>query len=176
MKHLPNLLTFFRIAILPVLILLLMMNEDWAVWGALALYIIASLSDFLDGYLARKFQAESDLGKFLDPIADKIFVASLFLMFAALGQLNGFWVIPPIIILMREFLISGLREFLGPKDVQLPVTKLAKWKTAIQMVAIGLLFLPQTLLLGQWGLVIAALLTIITGWEYLKVGMRHIKS
>ena len=176
MKHIPNALTFFRIAILPVLIGLLMLDEEWSVLCALGLYIIASISDFLDGYLARKYKIESDLGTFLDPIADKIFVASLFLIFAAMGQLGGLWIIAPLIILMREFLVSGLREFLGPKNIKLPVTKLAKWKTTVQMVAIGLLFLPQTLPLGQWGIMLAAILTVITGWGYVKMGLKHIQA
>jgi len=123
------------------------------------------------------------LGKFLDPISDKIFVASLLIVLAGFDRLEGLWIIPAIIILMRELLVSGLREFLGPKNIQLPVSKLAKWKTTVQMFALGFLvvgdhgdiLLPNTLTYGQWGILIAAMLTVITGWSYLTAGLKHIK-
>lgn len=183
MKNLPNILTVSRILILPVIIWLLFINESWAAWSALGLYIAASLTDFLDGYLARKMKTESAFGKFLDPISDKIFVACLLVTLVAIDHLQGLWIIPAIIILVREFLVSGLREFLGPKNIQLPVSKLAKWKTTLQMIALGVLiignhtsFLPDALLYGQWLLAFAALLTVITGWQYLKAGLKHIPS
>lgn len=182
MKHLPNILTFFRIGILPVLIGLFFIEGWLAAWGALALYTLACITDFLDGYIARSMNVESALGTFLDPISDKIFVASLLIVLAGFDRLEGLWLIPAIVILMREFLVSGLREFLGPQNIQLPVSKLAKWKTTVQMVALGFLvvgdygdiLLPHTLLYGQWGLAIAALLTVITGWSYVKAGIKHI--
>ena len=184
MHNLPNLLTFFRIAILPVIIGLFFISEAWAAWSALGLYTVASITDFLDGYLARKMKTESALGQFLDPISDKIFIASILVVLIGFDRLEGVWIIPAIVILMREFLISGLREFLAPQNVQLPVSKLAKWKTTVQMIALGFLvvgnygdvILPHTLTYGQWGISVAAVLTIITGWSYLKAGLKHILS
>lgn len=184
MHNLPNILTFFRIAILPVIIGLFFVAGAWAAWTALGLYTIASITDFLDGYLARSMKTESTLGQFLDPISDKIFIASLLVTLVGFDRLQGIWIIPAIIILVREFLIAGLREFLGPQNIQLPVSRLAKWKTTVQMVALGFLVvgdygdvvLPNTLTYGQWGLTIAAILTVITGWAYLKAGLKHILS
>lgn len=183
MHNLPNILTFFRIAILPVIIALFFFPEAWAAWTALGLYTLACITDFLDGYLARKMKTESALGKFLDPISDKIFVASLLIVLAGFDRLEGLWVIPAIVILMRELLVSGLREFLGPQNIQLPVSKLAKWKTTVQMFALGFLvvghhgdiILPNTILYGHGLITIAALLTVITGWSYLTTGLKHIK-
>ena len=182
MKHLPNILTALRILILPVIIGLFFIPEAWAAWTALALYIVASVTDFLDGHLARKMDIVSPLGTFLDPIADKIFIGALLIVLVGFDRIDGLWQIAAIIILSRELLVSGLREFLGPLNVQLPVSKLAKWKTTLQMVALGFLVigdygnnvLPNTLEIGQWGLAIAAALTVITGWSYLKAGLKHI--
>lgn len=184
MRNLPNLLTFFRILILPVIIWLMFVDESWAGWTALGLYTVACITDFLDGYIARSMAFESALGKFLDPISDKIFVASLLIVLVGFDRLDGLWMIPAIIILIREFLVAGLREFLGPQNIQLPVSKLAKWKTTVQMVAMGFLVigdygdpvLPNTLTYGQWGITAAAILTVITGWSYLSTGLKHIQS
>ncbi len=182
MQNLPNILTFFRIAILPVIIGLIFIPDSWAAWTALTLYIVASITDYLDGYLARKWNVISSVGTFLDPIADKIFIVAILITLAGFDRLEGLWLIPAIIILVREILISGLREFLGPKNIQLPVSKLAKWKTTVQMIALGFLvignygdsILPNTLLYGQWLLTIAAILTVLTGWRYLTEGLKHI--
>lgn len=175
MKNLPNLLTLGRIFLLPVIIGLLFVDQ---IIIALGLYIIASFTDFFDGYLARKLNLVSDFGTFLDPIADKIFIAALLIAFVAFDRLEGLWIIPPIIILIREFMVSGLREYLGPKNVKLPVSTLSKWKTTLQMIALGFLFFNDGVLLqiGQWGLAIAALITVITGWSYLKAGLNHMNS
>lgn len=171
---LPNLLTLSRIVLLPVIALCLYGGMPWA---ALALYIVCALTDFADGWLARKMKAISAFGTFLDPISDKIFVAVLLLVLVDINILSGLWVVPAAVILAREILVSGMREFLGPKNVQLPVTKLAKWKTAVQMLALGFLIaapaLPQALLAGQLLLVLAAVLTAITGWSYLREGFKH---
>jgi len=182
LQNLPNILTLSRIALLPVLIGLLFVPENWAVWTALWIYTFCAITDFFDGYLARKYGSTSKFGTFLDPISDKIMVACLLLMLAGIGRLPDLWMIPALIIFIREFLISGLREFLGPQNIQVPVSKLAKWKTTVQMVALGFLIVgdigdpivPHTLLVGQIGLTIAAVITIITGWNYLKVGFKHI--
>lgn len=183
MRDLPNILTFSRMAMLPVIIGLFFIHEAWAAWTALGLYTLACITDFLDGYLARTMKTESALGKFLDPISDKIFIGSLLLTLAAFGRLHDLWIVPAIIILMREFLISGLREFLGPQNVRIPTSRLAKWKTTVQMVTLGFLvvgdygdvILPHTLEIGQWGLAAAAALTVFTGWEYLRTGIKHIR-
>ena len=182
MKHLPNIMTFGRIAILPLIIALFYIPSAWAAWLALGLYTLACITDFLDGYLARKWNVISAIGTFLDPIADKIFIVSLLIALAAFDRLEGIWLIPAIVILVREILISGLREFLGPKNIQLPVSKLAKWKTTVQMIALGFLvvgnhgdaLLPYTLLIGQILLLAAAVLTVMTGWRYLIEGLKHV--
>jgi len=180
MLNLPNILTLSRIATLPILIGLLFVPEIWAAWTALALYVLSALTDFLDGWIARKQNIVSEFGTFLDPISDKIFVVSLLFVLVGIGRLPEFWIIAPIIIVIRELLVSGLREFLGPKNVKLPVSKLAKWKTTFQMLALGFLiigpFAPYALITGQWLLALAAALTLITGWGYLKTGMTHIQS
>jgi len=182
MQNLPNILTFGRIAILPVIIGLFFVSGAWAAWIAVSCYTLACITDFLDGYLARKWKVVSPVGTFLDPIADKIFIVSLLVVLAAFERLEGIWLIPAIVILVREILISGLREFLGPKNIQLPVSKLAKWKTTVQMIALGFLvvgdygdvIVPHTLLIGQILLTGAAILTVMTGWRYLIEGLKHV--
>lgn len=130
--------------------------------------------------MARKFNQISAFGTFLDPIADKIFVGALLILLVAFDRLEELWLLPVIAIFFREFLISGLREFLGPHDVQMPVTKLAKWKTTFQMLSLGFLILgpvlPHVLMIGQYALLLAALLTVITGWGYMKAGMDVIRK
>ena len=164
-------------ALLPVLIWLLYIDESWAVWGALGLYALSAITDFFDGYLARNMNIVSPFGTFLDPIADKVFVAVILIALVDIGRLGELWVIPVIIIFTREFLVSGMREFLGPKNVKMPVTQLAKWKTTFQMIALGvLIYGGELLLIGQGLLALAALLTVITGWGYLKTGLKHIND
>jgi cardiolipin synthase len=182
LQNLPNILTVSRILLLPVLIGLLLVPHDWAVWTAVWIYAFCAITDFFDGYLARRFETTSKFGTFLDPISDKIMVGCLLLVLAGIGRLPELWMVPALIIMTREFLISGLREFLGPQNISVPVSKLAKWKTTVQMVALGFLvagnlgnsIVPHTLLIGQVGLTIAAVITVITGWSYLKVGFKYI--
>lgn len=196
LRHIPNALTISRIVLLPVLIGLFYVRGADAAWAALWIYTFCAITDFFDGYLARKFGSTSGFGTFLDPISDKILVVSLLMALAAFDRLEGFWVIPAIVILAREFLISGLREYLGPQNVKVPVSKLAKWKTGFQMTALGFLIIggygdktmqavfglliPKedvvgALLTGQILLTLAAIVTLITGWNYLKAGIAHIK-
>ncbi len=183
-KSIPNLMTIARIAIIPVIALLLYVPMAWAAWTALVLYILAAVTDFLDGFIARKMGSVSEFGRFLDPIADKVLVGCLLVVLAAVDRLDGIWIVPAVIIMMREFLVAGLREYLGPKNIVVSVTKMAKWKTTVQMVALGFLIvgdfgnviLPFTLLIGQIGLAVAAYMTAMTGWEYLKTGLPHMKD
>ena len=179
----PNILTMGRMALLPFMIACFYLEADASpevVWVCFGLYVLAALTDFFDGWAARKFNKISAFGTFLDPISDKIFVGTLLILLTAFGRLEGLWLLPVLIIFFREFLISGLREFLGPHDVKMPVTQLAKWKTTFQMLSLGFLILgpavPYVLSIGQWLLLLAALLTLITGWGYMKAGMDVIKK
>lgn len=195
MWTLPNLLTLSRILALPLLAFLLW----WPGWElgfllAFALYCAMGITDYFDGMLARSSGAVSKLGIFLDPIADKIMVATVILVLAAQNILRGPYVgdmhvIAGLIILIREIAVSGLREFLGGLQVSIPVSKLAKWKTTFQLVALGALILGQGLpdwniaagdvahnvphTVGLVTLWAAAILTLITGWDYLRVGLKH---
>lgn len=181
--NLPNALTLSRIVAIPVVCLLLLPDTPWGAWLALGVYIAACVTDFLDGYLARSWQQQSSFGRMLDPIADKLLVASLLLMLVGIDRLSGVHILPAAVILCREITVSGLREYLAELQVGMPVTRLAKWKTAIQMVAIGFLVLgdagpefgPLTpTFIGVYGLWAAAVLTLITGFDYLRAGVRHV--
>jgi cardiolipin synthase len=195
MLTLPNLLTLSRILAVPLLGFLLWW-PDWQLGYALAfaLYCLMGVTDYFDGYLARSSGAVSKLGVFLDPIADKIMVAAVILVLTAQGILRGPYVgdahvIAGLIILVREIAVSGLREFLGGLQVSIPVSKLAKWKTTFQLVALGALILGRALpgwnvslgeieanvphTVGLATLWAAAILTLVTGWDYLRVGIKH---
>ncbi|MEE8633851.1 MAG: CDP-diacylglycerol--glycerol-3-phosphate 3-phosphatidyltransferase [Methyloceanibacter sp.] len=181
---LPNLLTYGRILAIPALVGCFFVEADWGRWVAMWIFIAAGVSDFLDGYLARAWQQQSAIGRMLDPIADKLIVAASLMMLAADGTIAGWSLLAGIIILCREILVSGLREFLATLSVSVPVTKLAKWKTLVQMVAIGFLLAgsagdkigPYTTLFGLSLLWIAALLTLYTGYDYLKATAHHVMS
>ncbi len=180
LTSLPNLLTLCRIGIIPVLLLFVYLNEPWARWLALFLFISAGLTDYLDGYLARNRGQVSAIGRFLDPIADKLLVAAVILLLVAVDAITGLVLLPALVILCREILVSGLREYLAEIQVPLPVSNLAKWKTMIQMVALGFLIVggdgPGFLsfqLIGEVGLWLAAGLTLVTGYDYLKRGLKH---
>jgi cardiolipin synthase len=178
---LPNLLTLARIAAIPPAVALFFVPAGWADWALLALFVAAALTDWLDGYLARLRAEESPFGRFLDPIADKLLVSALLFMLAATARLPDLSVVPAVVILLRELLISGLREFLAGLSVALPVSRLAKYKTAVQMTAIALLIVAPTGTaglpldrLGAVALWLAGLLTVLSGWDYLRVGLRHL--
>jgi cardiolipin synthase len=183
---LPNILTYARIAAVPVVVGLLFWQNIydgglWLRWVALAIFIAAGLTDILDGYLARMWGQQSSLGRMLDPIADKLLVASCLLMLAAEETIHGWTLLAAVIILCREILVSGLREFLAELQVGVPVTRLAKWKTLGQLVAIGFLIageagekvLPQTVQIGITLLWLSAIVTLYTGWDYLRAGLRY---
>lgn len=181
MSRLPNLLTLSRILALPVLVGAFYLSQPLGSWIAFVVFVLAGLTDYLDGLLARKLDVVSPLGRFLDPIADKLMVGAVIVMLVAVRWVDGVHVVAAVIILLREILVSGLREYLAELQVSVPVTRLAKWKTALQMIAIGALVwtpaatelgLPaqEVGLAGLWG---AAILTLLTGYDYLRAGLKH---
>jgi cardiolipin synthase (CMP-forming) len=177
-QKIPNILTMSRILVIPIVMGLFFIQEGWALWTILALYIYASLTDFLDGYLARRWKVVSDLGRFLDPIADKLLVATLLILLVANNQIAGINVVALVLILLREMFVSGLREFMGPKKVVIHVTQLAKWKTTMQMVATCFLivnFIPEISFFASMLLWIATVLTVVTGYSYFKASLKHMK-
>ncbi|UEM19571.1 CDP-diacylglycerol--glycerol-3-phosphate 3-phosphatidyltransferase [Skermanella mucosa] len=183
LTSLPNLLTLSRIIVIPIIIGLFFVREHWAAWTACGLFALAAITDYFDGYLARSWSQVSLVGKFLDPIADKLLVAAVLFMLVAVDKLSGISVLPAVVILLREVLVSGLREFLAGIRVGMPVSKLAKWKTAIQMVALGILIVGDdgpsgvpVQMIGEVGLWAAGLLTLITGWDYMHAGWKHMNE
>ncbi len=177
-KKIPNYLTAFRIAVLPLLVAAFYLGEG--AWGATlssGIFLVAALTDWLDGYTARLWAVQSNVGRFLDPIADKLLVATALILLVSTGQAAA---LPALAIMCREILVSGLREFLAEIRVSVPVSNLAKWKTAVQMTAITWLLWgvgapdwAPVVIMGQWLLWIAAGLTLITGYAYLKTGLKH---
>ena len=185
--NIPNLLTYGRILAVPLIVLCFYIegkleSSDFARWLALSIFVVASITDFFDGYLARIWEQTSALGKMLDPIADKLLVSSCLLLLAADGTIAGWATWAAIVILSREILVSGLREYLAELQVSVPVTQLAKWKTTIQMISIGFLlagpagdkWLPYTTEIGLSLLWISAVITLYTGWDYFRAGIKHV--
>jgi cardiolipin synthase len=179
--NLPNLLTLSRIGAVPVLVALFYVEGDWARWLACLVFTVAGVTDYVDGYLARSLNQRSELGRMLDPIADKLLVGAALLLLTAFDRLGPFGLFPALVIMCREILVSGLREYLAELRVGLPVSRLAKWKTTLQMVAIGFLIVGDSgwapvpfLPIGWVGLWIAAGLTLITGYDYLRASLKHI--
>ena len=184
--NIPNLLTYGRILAVPLIVLCFfvegrLQSSEFARWTALVLFVAASLTDWLDGYLARLWDQSSNIGRMLDPIADKLLVASVLLLMAADGTIAGWTIWAAIIILCREILVSGLREYLAALKVSVPVTRIAKWKTTIQMVALAFLLagpagdrvMPYTTEIGLTLLWASALITIYTGYDYFRAGLKH---
>src|SRR6202045_2522426 len=192
---LANVLTYARILAVPAVVACLYWQNVlagglWLRWLALAIFIAAGVTDVLDGYFARKWGEQSAFGRMLDPIADKLLVASCLLMLAADDTIRGWSLWAAIVILCREILVSGLREYLAELRVSVPVTQLAKWKTAVQLVAIGFLLAGQagddfvggrigreTSVITEAGiglLWLSALVTLYTGWDYFRAGVRHL--
>jgi cardiolipin synthase len=181
----PNLLTYGRIAAVPVIGATFYIEGDLGPWIAFTLFVAASITDFFDGYIARRWQQQSALGRMLDPIADKLLVSVSILVLVADhdGVLAGhtFWA--AVIVLMREIFVSGLREFLAELRVSVPVTRLAKWKTTLQLIAIALLLVAPALQGAKSGVIIdlglfffwvAALVTLYTGYDYFRAGLKHL--
>ena len=206
---LPNLLTYARIAAVPAVIgafygQVVLGGPLWLRWVAVAIFIAAAITDMLDGYFARAWEQQSSFGRMLDPIADKLLVASCLLMLAAADTIRGWSLWAAIVILCREVLVSGLREYLAELNVRVQVTRLAKWKTTVQLIAVGFLLageagdavipsltvtIPTLWTTGVFlgtqtlGLVtfigiallwISALLTLYTGWDYFRAGVKHL--
>lgn len=181
LTSLPNLLTLSRILVIPPIVALFFLDAPVWRWVALGLYTAACLTDFFDGYVARSMGQISRFGRFLDPVADKLLVASVIFMLIATDRLAGIAVLPGLVILIREILVSGLREHLAAVDIGVPVSRLAKWKTTIQMFALGFLIVHDaapawipSVLIGEAGVWIAAILTMITGYDYLRAGISHL--
>ncbi len=181
---LPNVLTLSRVAVIPLFVALFFLETTTGQSIACGVFALAAITDFFDGYIARARGQLSAFGKFLDPVADKLLIASALLMMVGFGQIAELAIIPAVIILCREIMVSGLREYLAGLSISLPVSRLAKWKTTIQMIAIGILIvgngvhpaIPESVpvrLIGEAGLWIAAVITIITGYDYLRAGLRH---
>jgi cardiolipin synthase len=183
LSTLPNLLTLSRILAIPAIIATFYLPGGMARWVACLLFLLAAVTDFFDGYLARRRNSVSSLGRFLDPIADKLLVAAVLLMLTAFHRVTQISVLPAVVILLREILVSGLREYLAELRVGMPVSALAKWKTGLQMTALPLLLVgdqaPHWLkaqFLGEVFLWIAAILTLVTGWDYLRAGLKHMQE
>ncbi|MCE2761102.1 MAG: CDP-diacylglycerol--glycerol-3-phosphate 3-phosphatidyltransferase [Acetobacteraceae bacterium] len=185
---LPNLLTLSRIAAIPLLVVLASINTPQADMAACVVFSVAAITDYFDGKIARNRGAVSGFGRMLDPIADKLLVGAALMLLAGYGRLSDAGLFPAIVIMLREILVSGLREFLAELRIGLPVTPLAKWKTGFQMGALGTLlagdsgapviglgFLPVSLI-GEGMLWAAAVLTLITGWDYLRAGLALVQG
>ena len=180
---LANCLTYGRLVAVPVMVALLFWPDSTAMrFTAFAVFVLAAITDYLDGYVARTYAQSSALGRMLDPIADKLLVAACLLMLVADRTIVGSSVWAAIVILCREVLVSGLREYLAELKVGVPVSKVAKWKTTVQLVALGFLvagpagetILPGTERIGLVLLWLAAALTLWTGWDYMRAGIKHV--
>ena len=182
---LPNLLTLSRIAAIPLLVLLMALRTPDCDLAACVVFALAGITDYLDGRIARDWRQTSDFGRMLDPIADKLLVGATLRMLVGAERVSRWGLYPAIVIMLREILVSGLREYLAGVRVGMPVTKLAKWKTGAQMAALGTLvagdstarliglpWLPVSWI-GEGLLWLAAILTLVTGWDYLMAGLRH---
>jgi cardiolipin synthase len=180
---LPNLLTYGRVVAVPVVAALMFWpDEFWMRWAAWGVFALAGVTDFFDGYLARIWSQQSSLGRMLDPIADKLLIAVILLMLVATQAIKGWSIWAAIVILSREILVSGLREFLAELRVSVPVSRIAKWKTTVQIFAVGFLIvgpagvhiLAHTVEIGLALLWLSAALTLYTGWDYFRAGLRHV--
>jgi cardiolipin synthase len=184
-RHIPNLLSAYRIAIVPVLTALFFVGGEVATWVNVILFFFACVSDYLDGEIARSTGHTSIFGKFLDATSDKILIGSVLLLLVAFERLTGYWIIPALIIFIREILVSGLREFLGQYNISVPISRAGKYKTLTQMVASGFLmagaeygphFIPHSFEIGQAAFLLATAMTMISGWSYLKAGIVTIRK
>ena len=178
--NLSNILTLSRIVVIPIIVFLIYLKSPIYGWIAFVLFCLAGITDYFDVYLARIRNEVSKLGTFLDPIADKLLVAAVILILTAKETIADWETIPALIILLREIAVAGLREYLAGIKVSVPVSKIAKFKTSLQLIAVGILILSESgfsilpiILFGKIALWIAALLTLYTGYDYLKSGIKH---
>ncbi len=180
LTSLPNLLTLSRIVVIPALVAAFYLPGNLANWVTFALFAAAGITDYFDGALARRQGLTSAFGRFLDPVADKLLVAATILMLVAVDRLHDWHILPALVILCREIFVSGLREFLAELRIGMPVTRLAKWKTAAQILALSVLLVGDALgpslyliEIGLGFLWLAAFLTLVTGYDYLRAGLKH---
>ena len=179
--NISNILTISRIVVIPIIVACIYLKSPWYGWIAFILFCVASITDYFDGYLARIRKEQTNFGTFLDPIADKLLVASVILILTAKGTIGGWTTVPALIILLREIIVSGLREFLATIKIGVPVSHIAKFKTTLQITALAFLILNESgieiipiLYIGEFILWVAAILTLYTGYDYLKSSFKHI--
>ena len=178
--NISNLLTLARIIVIPVIVLCIYMNNPFYGWVAFILFCLASITDYFDGYIARIRNEVTNFGTFLDPIADKLLVAAVILILTSKEVIANWETIPALIILLREIAVSGLREYLAKIKVSVPVSRISKIKTSLQLIALAFLILSESgitiipiLFIGKMSLWIAGILTLYTGYDYLKSGLKH---
>jgi cardiolipin synthase len=183
LSSLPNLLTLSRILAIPGICAAFYLPGAWSAWVPLVLFAAAGITDWFDGYLARKWGQMSNLGRFLDPVADKLLVCAVILMLIAFERIDRITCLAAVVIMCREITVTGLREFLAELRVKVPVSRLAKWKTTAQLIALGFLIVGDyafdwihARLVGEVLIWLAALLTLYTGWDYLITGLRHMAA
>lgn len=182
--NVPNILSAYRIAIVPVLTLFFFIGGPIATWINVFLFFLACISDYLDGEIARSTGQTSIFGKFLDSTSDKIMIGGVMMLLVAFDRLTGIWIIPALIIFLREILVAGLREFLGQYKVSVPISRLGKWKALVQMIASGFLIageygeslIPHSFAIGLGIFLIATLMTALSGWNYVKAGFDTIRK
>ena len=180
----PNLLCYYRLALIPVMGYLFYVDTAWAAWLNIFLWTLAGLSDFLDGRIARATGQTSIFGKFLDASTDKLLVGTALMLLIAFDRLEGIWIIPAIIIYLREILISGVREFMALYNVVVPISMLGKWKLTIQMLFMGFLiggeygemYVPYAYDIGKYGFLLATAITVISGWDYVAGAWKTIRN
>ena len=181
--NIPNLLSLYRIAVIPVLTLFFFIGGPVATWINVTIFFFACISDYLDGVIARSTGQTSIFGKFLDATSDKILIGGVLLLLVAFDRLTGVWIIPALIIFLREILVAGLREFLGLYNVSVPISRLGKWKAAVQMIASGFLIagdygaalVPYSLEIGLTVFLAATVMTAVSGWNYVSAGIETIR-
>ncbi len=179
-KHVPNMLTMSRIIVIPAMIGAFYLDSPLSNWVVFGFFTFAAITDYFDGYLARSLNEVSGLGRFLDPVADKLLVAATILMLVYVDSIADWTILPAVVIMCREIMVSALREYLAELRIGMPVSKLAKWKTMVQMLALGFIIVGNAAFwnipareIGIGGLWIAAALTIYTGYDYLRLGLTH---
>jgi len=182
-RNLPNLLSAYRIAAVPVLTLFFFIGGPVATWINVAIFFFACISDYLDGEIARSTGQTSIFGKFLDATSDKILIGGVLLLLVAFDRVTGVWIVPALVIFIREIIVAGLREFLGLYNISVPISRLGKLKTLAQMFASGFLMagsygpalIPHSFEIGQAAFLVAAIMTAVSGWDYLKAGLDTIR-